>query len=105
MLAFYLSLKKSFKMQQLQSKVYLKEEARAWLTRNNGTSEVIRVVPSIGPSMQQCYELYVAYEPNGESLGRILFDDNLYWIYDGGYLSVQEQEQVASFIVNYVERI
>lgn len=92
-------------MKQLQSKMFLKDEARAWLTHSDGSSEVIRIVPSLAPVMHQCYELYVAYEPNADSLGRLLFDDNSYWIYDGIILSVQEQEQVAAFIINYVERI
>lgn len=92
-------------MQQLQSSTFLREEARAWLNRRDGSSEVIRIVPSIAPAAHQCYELYVAYEPDGESLGSILFDAQGYWIYDGYILSVQEQEQVAAFIINYVERI
>ena len=92
-------------MQHLQSQTFLKEEARAWLNRHDGSSEVIRIVPSLAPVSHQCYELYIAYEPDSESLGRILFDIQGYWIYDGNTLSVQEQEQVAAFIINYVERI
>ena len=38
-------------------------------------------------------------------LGRILFDAKGYWIYDGQVLSIAEQEQVAKFIMNYVEVI
>jgi len=45
------------------------------------------------------YQLYDAYDGDCH-LGRILFDSNDYWIYDGEILSVYEQEQLASFIVN-----
>jgi hypothetical protein len=92
-------------MQQMQSKPFLSDGARLWLLRSNGPNEIIRVVPSLAPVMHKCYELYIAYETNGESLGRILFDEQDYWIYDGNILDVYEQEQVAAFIINYVERI
>ena len=92
-------------MQQLQAKTYLQAEAKAWLNRHNGPSEVIRVVPSYAPPGHQCYELYTAFEHDGENLGRILFDSRGYWIYDGNDLDISEQEQVAAFIIGYVERI
>ena len=34
-------------------------------------------------------------------LGRILFDDNDNWIYDGDTLSIDEQELIGEFIQNY----
>jgi len=92
-------------MQQLQLKTYLQGEAKAWLNRHNGSSEVIRVVPSAAPAGHQCYELYTAFEQEGENLGRILFDSQGYWIYDGNDLDIREQEQVAAFIIGYVERV
>ncbi len=90
-------------IQQLKSKIFLRDEAKAWLNRHNGASEVIRVVPSYAPVGHQCYELYAAYDETGENLGRVLFDADGYWIYDGNDLNVIEQEQVAKFIINYVE--
>ncbi|RCH56340.1 hypothetical protein DJ568_00315 [Mucilaginibacter hurinus] len=92
-------------MPQLKSDTFLREEAKAWLNRNNGASEVIRVVPSYAPVGHQCYELYTAYDTTAENLGRILFDQENYWIYDGDNLSVAEQEQIAGFIINYIEKL
>ena len=83
---------------------YLSKEAKAWVKRKNGPDEIIRVVPDLNlDSMGPCYRLYTSFEENPENLGRILFDAQGYWIYDGNELSVIEQEQVASFIINYKE--
>ena len=90
---------------QLTVKTFLRSEAKAWLNRSDGASEIIRIVPVYAPVGQQSYELYPAYDQPGEYLGRILFDRAGYWIYDGSDLSIIEQEQVAAFIINYVERI
>ena len=98
-------MKKFLNMQQLGSKTFLQDEAKAWLNRRDGSSEVIRVIPSYAPEGSQCYELFTAYDQIGENLGRILFDVQGYWIYDGNDLSVTEQEQIALFIINYVERL
>ncbi|MFD0767154.1 hypothetical protein ACFQZI_20030 [Mucilaginibacter lutimaris] len=92
-------------MQHTTQSHYIATEAKAWLNRDNGSSEVLRVISSAAPAGQQCYELYPAYEQNDYDLGRILFDDNGYWIYDGSDLNIAEQEQVAAFIINYVERL
>lgn len=85
-------------------KTFLRAEAKAWLNRRNGSSEVIRIVPAYAPVGHQSYELYTAYDQTNEALGRILFDTQGYWIYDGSDLSIVEQEKVAEFIINYVER-
>jgi hypothetical protein len=50
-----------------------------------------------------CYRLHTAYEPAPDYLGKILFDTQGYWIYDGETLTITEQEQVAKFIIIYVE--
>lgn len=92
-------------MEQSQSTTFLKEEAKAWLNRADGSSEVIRVVPDDAPFGHQRYELYTAYDWKAQSLGTILFDAKGYWIYDGCDLSVSEQEQVAAFIMRFEERI
>ncbi|MEB0280693.1 hypothetical protein QN349_19260 [Mucilaginibacter sp. 10B2] len=92
-------------MQQTQQQPYIATEAKAWLNRGDGSSEVLRVISSYAPAGNQCYELYPAYDQTGENLGRVLFDTAGYWIYDGSDLSVAEQEQIAAFIINYVERI
>jgi hypothetical protein len=83
---------------------YLSKEAKAWVKRKDGPDEIIRVVPDLvlnGTGL--CYQLYTSFEENPENLGRILFDAQGYWIYDGIELSITEQEQVAGFIINYKE--
>ncbi|MDB5145931.1 MAG: hypothetical protein JWQ66_4646 [Mucilaginibacter sp.] len=47
------------------------------------------------------YHLHAAFEE--EDLGRILFDAQGYWIYDGDSLSIAEQEQLARFIQQHRE--
>ncbi|MFA6083541.1 hypothetical protein [Mucilaginibacter sp.] len=84
---------------------YLTSEAKAFVRRKEGPDEVIRVVPDrFCRKAVQCYQLYTAFEENPDDLGYILFDMQGYWIYDGNNLSVAEQEQVADFIIHYVER-
>ena len=84
---------------------YLLNEAKAWVKRKNGPDEVVRIVLNAECNdAELCYELFTAYD-KPDYLGRVLFDAKGYWIYDGTALSIQEQEQVAAFIINYVERI
>ena len=74
----------------------------AWLKRKSGPDEVVSVVP-----VMECkdatlvYDLFTAYE--NEFLGRILFDNEGYWIYDGNLLTVAEQEQLGQFIQHHME--
>jgi hypothetical protein len=74
----------------------------AWIKRKNGPDEVVIVVHDT-----QCrdaalvYMLYSAFET--DFLGRILFDDQGYWIYDGNDLTVVEQEQLGRFIQHNME--
>lgn len=85
---------------------YLLNEAKAWVKRKNGPDEVVCIVLDIECNdAELCYKLFTAYDESPDYLGRILFDVQGYWIYDGTTLNVQEQEQVASFIINYVERV
>ena len=69
----------------------------AWIKRKQGPDEVVCVIHDI-----QCgdaalvYNLYTAFEAG--FLGRILFDDQGFWIYDGELLTVDEQEQLGKFI-------
>jgi hypothetical protein len=74
----------------------LQTEAKAWIKMCNGSKEIIHVKPE---SAQE-YHLYNAFPDIDGShyLGRILFDELEYWIYDGEELAVDEQEQVARFI-------
>ncbi len=81
------------------TKNYLTREARAWVKRNGGASEIVQVIPVEGKKRGQCYEIYTAFVHNADYMGRILFDEAGYWIYDGDLLSVTEQEQVARFII------
>ncbi|SIP96513.1 hypothetical protein SAMN05421821_101279 [Mucilaginibacter lappiensis] len=85
---------------------YLTREAKAFVKLLNGPDEVVRVVPDrFHENAAQCYRLYIAFEENPDELGCILFDAQGYWIYDGSELSIAEQEQVADFIIHYVERL
>jgi len=79
-------------------------EAKAWLKRKSGPDEVIRVAleTETGTAVT-AYGLYTAFDEKPEFLGRILFDKQNYWIYDGEILAIAEQEQIARFIINYVE--
>jgi len=82
---------------------YLFTEAKAWVKRKHGPDEVVKIIPHTEDNVI-CYELFVAYD-NPDYLGRILFDTEGYWIYDGDVFSVTEQEQLARFICNYVESV
>jgi hypothetical protein len=85
---------------------YLVTEAKAWVKRKKGPDEVIKVIPDIeNANKGLCYELYTAYDEQPDYLGRILFDAQGYWIYDGTDLAVAEQEQVARFIMSHTETI
>jgi len=84
--------------------MYLIKEANAWVKRKMGPDEVIRIVPDAGGEKVVIYDLYVAYG-SSDYLGRILFDQQGYWIYDGDIFSVVEQEQLAKFIINHEEMI
>ena len=82
---------------------YLGEEAKAWLKRKNGPGEIVRVLPDMGNNGVTGYELYTAYDKEPDYLGRVLFDAQGYWIYDGETLTIAEQEQMAKFIINHVK--
>ncbi|MCU1441742.1 MAG: hypothetical protein JWP85_2739 [Rhodoglobus sp.] len=74
----------------------------AWLKRKSGPDEVISVVPDVDcTNAVLVYDLYTAYE--NDYLGRILFDDQGYWIYDGNVLTIAEQEQFGRFIQHNME--
>jgi hypothetical protein len=85
---------------------YLIKEAKAWMKRKSGPDEIVRVVPDIEENDGvRIYRLYIAYEQNPDYLGRILFDPQGYWIYDGEVLDIAEQEQLGKFIINYVDTL
>jgi hypothetical protein len=90
----------------MMSNSYLIKEARAWVKRKNGPDEIVRVIRDMeNNSVIVAYKLYIAYDESPGYLGRILFDTQGYWIYDGEALAIAEQEQLAKFIINYVEAI
>jgi hypothetical protein len=90
----------------MMNNTYLDKEAKAWVKRKSGPDEILRIVPELNcKGTGRCYQLYTSFEENPDDLGRILFDAKGYWIYDGNELSIAEQEQVARFIINYVETI
>ena len=91
---------------------YLIKQANAWVKRRTGPDEIVRIVPDVEKEGKVLsYRLYIAYgtlkddlpdNQNPDYLGRILFDTEGYWIYDGEMLAVAEQEQLAKFIINYI---
>ncbi|EHQ25596.1 hypothetical protein [Mucilaginibacter paludis] len=82
------------------------KEAKAWIKRKNAPDEIIRVVTDIEQKGAVIsYELYTAFDDRPDYLGRILFDAQGYWIYDGEILKIGEQEQLAKFIMNYVKTL
>ena len=88
----------------MEQNAYLVNDARAWVKRKNGPDEVVRILLDVkSRDAVLCYQLYTAYDENPDYLGRILFDAQGYWIYDGNVLEIAEQEQVAKFITNYQE--
>ncbi len=85
---------------------YLVNDARAWVKRKNAPDEVLRIALDMeSKDAALCYELFSAYGQKPDYWGRILFDAQGYWIYDGDMLTIAEQEQIARFIINYVEII
>jgi hypothetical protein len=82
------------------------KETKTWIKRKSAPDEIISVVPvTKNKGAVLCYNLYAAYDENPDYRGRILFDVQGYWIYDGETLKIEEQEQLARFIINYVETI
>lgn len=74
----------------------------AWLKRNKGPDEVVKIIADVNnKNAFLSYNLFLAYEK--DNLGRILFDENGYWIYDGEILTINEQEQIAKFIMHNME--
>ena len=68
-----------------------------WLKRKNGQAVIVNAIHDIQcDHANSVFDLYSAFE--ADHLGRILFDDQHYWIYDGEFLTIDEQEQVAKFI-------
>lgn len=76
-------------------RMYLGRAATAHLTRPYKESLMIRVVPLKEGEDSSIYDL------TGEDgfMGRILFDEQGYWIYDGNDLTVEESEKMAEFIL------
>ncbi len=50
-------------------------EAKAWVKRQSGPDEIVRVVPDIeNNGMVMSYELFTAFDESPDYPGRILFD-------------------------------
>lgn len=79
----------------------LTTEVKAYIKRKQGSDEIVRVIPVGLEGAVEVYELYTAFEDRPDYLGRILFDAQGYWMYDGNALAISEQDQLARFIVNY----
>jgi hypothetical protein len=90
----------------MTNNTYLSKEAKAWIKRKSGPDEIIQVVRDLeNDGAGLSYQLYTAFDKDPDYLGRILFDAQGYWIYDGDILAIPEQEQVAKFIIGYTESI
>jgi len=76
----------------------------AWIKRTTGPDEVINVIHDTQcTDAVSAYNLYTAFDET--YLGRILFDDEGYWIYDGDELTINEQEQLGKFIEHNMEAL
>ena len=90
----------------MMNHTFLTGEAKAWIKRKSYPDEIVRIVPDLeNKGAVLGYMLYTAFDESPDYMGRILFDTEGYWIYDGEELTVTEQEQVAKFIINYVESV
>jgi hypothetical protein len=104
MLIFLAIYKKLLFLIMMTHNAFLVKDAHAWVKRQQGPDEVISIrLDERCKDAVVVFQLYTAYETNPGYLGRILFDEQKYWIYDGETLTVDEQEQVAKFILNYKE--
>lgn len=82
--------------------MYLIKETKAWIRGHKKPDYVVRIIPDMEDEHEiLTYQLYNAYDGD-DYLGKILFDGNGYWIYDGDILNVPEQEQLAKFITSAV---
>lgn len=57
-----------------------------------GAERWVRILPDEGEGYQ-LYDLLAEH-----SVGRLLFDADDNWIYDGGILAIEEQEDIAGFV-------
>jgi hypothetical protein len=89
----------------------LEKQVKRWVYMKDGHNQIILVTPDdTSGDPIRIFELCLAYH-NGERavcgqypedyLGRILFDADGNWIYDGEALKVEEQEQIGDYIANY----
>ncbi len=75
--------------------LYIGRLATAYLKRRWGESLLVKVVPLTESDEVCIYDLFC----EDSFAGRILFDEQGYWIYDGQELSVEESEHLAAFIL------
>lgn len=61
-------------------------------TAKTSAERWVRIFPDRGEG----YQLYDALQER--NIGRVLFDADGHWIYDGSALSIEEQEDIAGFI-------
>ncbi|OKS87510.1 hypothetical protein [Mucilaginibacter polytrichastri] len=91
---------------------YLKSADSLKLKREDNTFRLVRVEPfgegEIAYRLREddtgvFFQFFeglgeIAGEDTGSDLGRIMFDEQGYWVYDGTGLTIQEQEQLAEQI-------
>jgi hypothetical protein len=103
-------------------KAFLSAPQTITIDRKQGEQLTLRVIPEFGDAtealiygglnfellredygMFQLFHVEVpGYEaPKMESFGRLLFDREENWVYDGDKLVVEEQEEVAGFITGH----
>lgn len=76
-----------------------------WVKQKAGPDKIMQVIPSPEDAgTVNVYHLYSAFDRSPDFMGSVLFDKEGYWIYDGDVLTIDEQEQVARFIINYQDR-
>jgi len=72
------------------------EVLKAWLRRAEA-DQILQLIP-LREGKVRVFVILPAHDLGAASLGRILFDSEGYWIYDGDSLKITEQEQLAAFI-------
>jgi len=103
---------------------FLKRQELVTILVNGGQKRMVHVRPDehdplvfkLFSSIPGMFTVFEAATPSGYTdpdklpdaenpsyLGRILFDQDGHWIYDGEAFTPNEQEQLAAFIINHQE--
>ena len=79
---------------------FLIKEAKAWVKPKNGPGVIIRVMPDMenDGTVLSYHAIHPPLDPNPDYLGRILFDAQGYWIYDGELLILVTEQELTGKI-------